>query len=213
MAVKINQFLKDYIEKASQEHLNHVLHNRDVFIDPTNYTTVQYTNSTVNTYHFRFNDLIHRELMSLDNAARYLNFGVAAGHLELINRLVGYPLQITSVEWDHQYRCCEKIRSEFEVEVHYQCNSILNDNFEIFGMNDKHNYVILARFFPLYESKSASCLKSMLSRLAPYASKAIIIENLNNWPPLHKKWLTSFSSQIVHLQGTWNCFIIDLSIL
>ena len=123
---------------------------------------------------------------------------------------MGSPIHISSVEWDDQYDCCEKLREVFEVPVHYRCNDVLKDDFEIRDIRTYFDYVILERFFPVYRSDTHERTEEVLRKFIPYAKRALIVESDGNWTKEQWNWLSNNSERRVKISNEWNCFVVKL---
>ena len=62
----------------------------------------------------------------------------------------------------------------------YDCNSIYDENFEIYNCNKKYDYILLIRFYPLNKASSnLDQVKILLNRLKKYSDKAIIVDSMS----------------------------------
>ena len=62
----------------------------------------------------------------------------------------------------------------------YDCNSIYDENFEIYNCNKKYDYILLIRFYPLNKASSnLDQVKTLLNRLKKYSDKALICDSMS----------------------------------
>lgn len=198
------------IKKVSLAHLFHVMGNKGLFMEPQNFSTVQYMNESDHINLLKFKEILLNKISNFDRNAIYLNVGVAGGHLEYANRLMGEKIYISTVEWDKQYKCCSKIREFFDVDVNYLCNDVLEDEFEIIGCKTYYDYAILDRFFPIYQTMSGERIESVLKKFVPYAKKALVVESNKNWSKEQRKYIEEISRRKINITDRWNCFLVDL---
>lgn len=206
----VNDEVVNLLNKAANAHLYEVMGNKGVYMIPDNFSTVQYMNLQGHIQLLKLKELVVKALVKVDRMGAYLNIGTACGHLELANRLMKEPVHISSVEWDVQYKCCEKIREMFEVPITHICNNVLEDNFEIFDCKTYFDYVILERFFPVYRSDTHDRTEEVLKKFKPYAKRALVIESDGNWTKEQWDWITKVSERRIKISGEWNCFVVKL---
>lgn len=206
----IDDRVKKLAEKAANAHLFEVMGNKGRYLIPDNFSTVQYMNARGHIDLLKLKEVLLRDLVSIDRNAAYLNVGVAAGHLEYVNKLMKSPIHISSVEWDDQYECCEGLRRDFGVTVHYRCNNVLEDDFEIRGIKTYFDYAILERFFPVYRSDTHERTEMVLKKFKPYAKRALVVDSRGNWSKEQWNWLEKVSEYRRHISGEWHCFSIKL---
>lgn len=198
------------LERAANAHLYEVMGNKKLYMMPDNFSTVQYMNLLCQTEQVKFKKDVINRFSKYDKNAAYLNIGTAVGHLELVNRLMGSPIHISSVEWDEQYECCQKVREIFDIPIHYMCNDVLSDKFEIFNIKTYFDYAIMERFFPIYRSNTHERIKAVLTKFIPYAKRALIIESKQNWSKEQFHWLSKVSEKRLKLSENWDCFVVKL---
>jgi hypothetical protein len=89
--------------------------------------------------------------MSRNNT--YLNLGMGPGFLENLVDIHG-KINLESVEWIEQRENFSIIRKFMDIDnrLTYDCNSIYDENFEIYNCNKKYDYILLIRFYPLNKS-------------------------------------------------------------
>lgn len=214
MSIQINEKL---LEKIATAHLYEVMGNKSRYLEPDNFSTVQYMNTRIHIDLLKFKELVVRSLASLDKGEKtFLNMGCAAGHLEFVNRLIPaarhkkYRINLSSVEWVDQYDCCKKLREMFKVDIHYICNDVLSEDFEIYNCKTYFDYVVLERFFPIYRSNSEKRIQLILKKFVPYAKDAIIVESKDNLNENQRAYLKKVSRKMLNISGPWDCYVIDL---
>ena len=207
---KVTDEVKDVLKKAADAHLYEVMGKKSWYMEPDNFSTVQYMNATGHVHLTKLKELIVRQLINIDKSGAYLNMGTACGHLEYANRLNHSQIHISSCEWDKQYDCCKKIREILDVPIDYVCNDVLSDDFEISNCKTFFDYVILERFFPVYRADTHHRTEEVLKKFTPYAKRALLIESDGNWSKEQWDWLTKVSERRIKVSGEWNIFIIKL---
>src|SRR6056300_273550 len=209
MTTIINDNLIRTFEKAAHDHVYWVMANKGLFLKPMNFSTTQYMWLGGMKSAVKFNEIVHTSLVELAPNSTFLDMGIAAGYLELVNRLKGKPLEIKTIEWDEQLECCTKVREAFGVNVDYVCNTIYDENFEIEGC-EKRDYIILERFFPVYHTNDFEKIREIFHKLSKYAYKAIIVECDNNWSKGIFEQMIEVSEVRIRLSETWQMVVTDL---
>ena len=208
--MKIEKEVEETLRNAAWEHLLWVMSNKGQYLESHNMSTVQYMNERQLMFSFKFNSLVVKQLKKLDKNSAFLNIGPAAGLLEYANKVMGDTLTICSVEWDEQYLCCEKIRNVLGINIGYICNNVIEDNFEIFNIENYFDYVVLQRFFPIYHTNTSYRIDDVLTKMSPYGKKALIVESDGNWSKEQFEHIKSISEERIQVSGDWYLFVVDL---
>ena len=206
----IDDNVREKVREAAFEHLFHVMGNKSLFMEPDNFSTVQYMNEKSQINLLKFKEVFLRKLYKLNRNNVYLNIGTGGGHLEYVNRLMGDKIHITTVEWEKQYECFSKIRETLEIKVDYLCNNVLEKGFEINECKTRYDFMILERFFPIYGTMDKERIEFVLRQLAPYANKALIVDSESNWSKKQREYLDSIVNSRFHLADDWKCRSIRL---
>lgn len=205
-----------FITKVANAHMYEVMANKSRYLEPDNFSTVQYMNPRVHIDLIKFKEMVIRTLHKFDKAGAYLNIGSAAGHLEYVNNLIpsaphrASRIIMSSVEWVDQYDCCKAIREQLGVDIHYICNDVLQDDFEIFNCKTYFDNVILERFFPVYRSMTYHRIEEVLRKFVPYGRNAVVVESEGNLSKDQVNYLNRIAKDKIHISGKWHCFIVKL---
>ena len=162
-------------------HTDFCLNHSHLFKDE-HFSTIQYCNTFVCENHLDISIEIYNNLSSLPRKNTYLNFGMGPGFLENLTELHG-KINLESVEWIAQKENFSRIRMFLDIEntLTYECNSIYDDDFEIYNCNKKYDYILLIRFYPLNKTNSnLDQVKNILNKLKKYSDKAIILDSMEN---------------------------------
>ena len=211
--VEITDQMRRHYAHVAYQHMLYVMDNKDMFKQDDHFSTVQYMNESGYKNGLKFNSCVIEKIkQSVRNwdQQTYLNFGVAAGSLEMANNHWNKPLNMKSVEWDAQLPYCKVVREKLGVGIDYVCNDILNDDFQIYGCNERFSHVILQRFFPLY--KTIENFDKTMKEMSRYADIALIVEAESNFK-FHGLW-----DQVIercyfrgHIHpNAWSLFKLDL---
>lgn len=199
------------IRDVSHAHLFYIMRNKGLFMKGANFSTVQYMNEKVHTSGYKSNSNVLKWIKRLTpEGSSFLNMGTAAGHLPWVNILHEGGLRIDNVEWDDQLECCEALRNAFGINISYTCNNVYDDDFVIRDCEEMYDYVILQRFFPVYQTNTGEDMRKILRKMKPYARKCIIVEANTNWSAGVFEDLLSFSERRVDLTRRWSLVITDL---
>ena len=193
------------IELAT-EHLNFTLGNSELFLDPINFSTIQYCNpdalSNINVTSIS----IYNAIAKMSRNLKFLNFGTGGGFLEFyVDQFKA--IDLTSVEWEQQLENFKVVRKFLEIEPDYICNSILSDDFEIYNCDEKYDFIICVRFFPLNKSHSqdVDSVKKILSKFKKYSDRVIIIDDVvTNYTIPVKRYFNSITNEKIKIVGLKN---------
>ena len=176
-----------------------------------NFSVIQYVNIETLKAHIEVSTRIYNILARLPRSNTYLNFGMGAGFLERIVKLLG-KINLESVEWEEQDVLFKPLREHLEVDVNYICNSIHDDNFEIYECNKTYDYIILTRFFPLNRAHSdLQQVKEILTKLKKYCDKAILIDYYANYDKDVVEYFNSICEEPLPKSQNFEHWVLDLT--
>lgn len=153
------------------------------FFTGEHFGTIQYCNLHICESHLDVSIENYNILSRLPRDTTFLNFGMGPGFLENLVDLHG-KINLESVEWNNQKINFSKFRTYLEIDnrLTYECNSVYDDNFEIYDCNKKYDYILLIRFYPLNKTNSSlDEVINILNKFKKYADKAIIMDNMSNY--------------------------------
>lgn len=209
--VDVSDEIKQVISSACYDHLVFTMKNKGLFLQPMNFSTVQYMNERCHYSAYKFNAMLARKLKDSFGADKsYLNMGTTVGWLPWASREDGSDLRIDNVEWDDQLECCEALRNTFGININYTCNNVNDENFVIRDINEVYDYVVLQRFFPIYHTHTGDQMLNILRKFKPYAKKSLVIEADNNWTDGVFDVLKSVSEKRIIVSGQWQMTVTDL---
>lgn len=184
---------------------------QDIVCKKDNFSVIQYTNVEILQSHILKSNAISSYLNEIDESATYLNIGTGPGFLEKIVANKS-KLSLESVEWEEQDILFEPIRTHLNVQYNYLCNSIINEDFNIYNCDKTYDYVLLIRFFPLNKTNSTlDEVKTMLKRFKKYSKKAILIDSPDKYETETVRFFESIStvnSRTIKKIDNW---ILDLT--
>lgn len=203
------------LSAISHSYLNYLLFNpeaRDAAQKPDNFSVIQYINIDAMKRYIETSTEVYNRLARLPRTNTYLNLGMGAGFLERIVHLLG-KINLESVEWEKQDVLFRPLRDHLDVNVNYICNSVYDDNFEIYGCNKTYDYILLIRFFPLNKKLSPELekVKSILRKLKKYADKAILIDYYDNYEEDVRDFFHSIQDKPLPNSENFDNWILDLS--
>lgn len=211
--VRLKEFRYNLVH-ISLEYLKYLLFNveaNEAARKEENFSVIQYINIETVKLFIQTSTEIYNKLARLPRSNTYLNFGMGAGFLERIVLLLG-KINLESVEWEGQDVLFKPLREHLEVDVNYMCNSIYDDDFEIYGCNKTYDYIILTRFFPLNKANSnLQQVKEILIKFRKYSDKAILIDYHGNYDIEVVKYFNSIQMQKLPKSKNFNHWVLDLS--
>lgn len=203
------------LSSISRSYLNYLLFNpkaRDAARKIENFSVIQYINIDALKKSIKTSTEVYNRLARLPRANTYLNMGMGAGFFERIVYLLG-KINLESVEWEEQDILFKPLRDHLDVDVNYICNSVNDDNFEIYGCNKTYDYILLIRFFPLNKKLTTDLekVKSILRKLKKYANKAILIDFYKNYQEDVVEFFESIKDEPLPNSEKFDHWILDLS--
>lgn len=176
-----------------------------------NYSVIQYINIETLKSFIQISTEIYNKLARLPRNNTYLNFGMGAGFLERTVKIHG-KINFESVEWEEQDILFQPLRKHLEVDVDYICNSVYDDDFEIYGCNKTYDYIILTRFFPLNKTHSnLEQVKEILTKFKKYSDKAIIIDYYGNYNTDVIEYFNSIQLERLPKSDGFDHWVLDLT--
>ena len=209
--VEVPEHALKTITAACYAHLVFTMENKGLFLQPMNFSTVQYMNERMHYMAYKFNAVLSRQLKTLWPEASYLNMGTTVGWLPWASRLDDpSDLRIDNVEWDDQIECCSSLRKSFGININYTCNNVNHEDFVIRDIDEVYDFVVLQRFFPIYHTHTSDQMLDILRKFKPYAKKAIVVEARNNWSSGIRDTLLSVSEYRHQFSKDWELIVTDL---
>ena len=167
-------------DSLNDQHADFCLKNPNLFIGE-HFSTIQYSNFLICQNHLKISIDIYNILSRMSRNNTYLNLGMGPGFLENLVDIHG-KINLESVEWIEQKENFSIIRKFMDIDnrLTYDCNSIYDENFEIYNCNKKYDYILLIRFYPLNKASSnLDQVKTLLNRLKKYSDKALICDSMS----------------------------------
>lgn len=205
----VNNQVRSRLQRAADAHLYEVMKYKKRYIVPHNFSTVQYMNASGLISMAKLKELVIKAMIKEGKGRAFLNMGTAPGILEYMNDVLRRPVHISSVEWDKQIDCCALIRERLNVDIDYVCNDITSDDFEIRDIKTYFDYIILDRFFPIYQG-DIDKVEQVLTKVSKYAKRAFIVESDGNWKKGQLDHLLKIAQKRYKISPEWNCFVVDL---
>lgn len=175
------------------------------------YSVIQYVNTeTVKSFIETATDT-YNAIARMPRNLTFLNMGMGAGFLERTVLLYG-KVNLESVEWEEQDILFYPLREHLGVKADYLCNSIFNENFEIYECNQRYDYIIATRFVPLNHSNAnLKEVKEILNRFKKYSDKLIIIDYYSNYATNVRKFFNSIQLPQLPTKKLFDHWVLDLS--
>jgi len=156
----------------------------------------------------KFNDILLHKLKEFDSRGVYLNFGIGQGCFEICNS--ASVLYASNVEFEKEIDLHKQTRDFFEIRLDYTCSDIYDDTFEIYNCKTYFNYILLSRFFCVHQEDECERIEFVLTKLAPYAQNALIIDSTNKWSKREEEYLKVNSKNIINITNDHNCWVVEL---